>query len=144
MVPPSLSRLTASSVGLALHTCIGGQQVKKHEDMVILICGDNLDALESHEYLHLVHDYITQDLDDEPMVDINQWEPWPPHQNNAPQIVQLPEELSVQASAVSNFLNSGSSSQSDMHGEVHETSLKPPLPSPNPRPQIRIVYKRRQ
>ncbi|KAG8094871.1 hypothetical protein GUJ93_ZPchr0012g20151 [Zizania palustris] len=39
---------------------LSGQQVKKHEDMAILICEDNFDALERHEFLQLVHHYITQ------------------------------------------------------------------------------------
>ncbi|KAG8077581.1 hypothetical protein GUJ93_ZPchr0007g4428 [Zizania palustris] len=42
---------------------LSGQQIKKHEDMVILICGDNLDAMERQEFLHQVHDYITQGSD---------------------------------------------------------------------------------
>ncbi|KAG8076785.1 hypothetical protein GUJ93_ZPchr0006g42853 [Zizania palustris] len=93
----------------------------------------------------IADDPPVHDLDDEPMVDTDQWEPWPEHQNNVPQIVQLPDELSIQASAVSIPPNSGSSSHSAMNEGVQEiSSPKAPLSGPNPKPHTWLVYKRRQ
>ncbi|KAG8083429.1 hypothetical protein GUJ93_ZPchr0015g6878 [Zizania palustris] len=47
-----------------------------------------------------------------PMEDLPQWEQWPNHNNNAPQVPQQQEELSVEVSGLSVGFNSGSTAAS--------------------------------
>ncbi|KAG8094865.1 hypothetical protein GUJ93_ZPchr0012g19657 [Zizania palustris] len=87
-----------------------------------------------------------------PMEDPPQWEQWPNHNNNAPQVPQQQEELSVEVSGLSVGLNSGSTAASGSNSSGPSTAqhnsmsvipraLSPPL---IPRAPIRLVYSRRQ
>ncbi|KAG8084837.1 hypothetical protein GUJ93_ZPchr0010g7887 [Zizania palustris] len=86
------------------------------------------------------------------MEDPPQWEQWPNHNNNAPQMPQQQEELSVEVSGLSVGLNSGSTAASGSNSSgpsapqhnsmpVIPRALSPPL---IPRAPIRLVYSRRQ
>ncbi|KAG8053717.1 hypothetical protein GUJ93_ZPchr0001g30831 [Zizania palustris] len=86
------------------------------------------------------------------MEDPPQWEQWPNHNNNAPQMPQQQEELSVEVSGLSVGLNSGSTAASGSISSgpsapqynsipVIPRALSPPL---IPRAPIRLVYSRRQ
>ncbi|KAG8055945.1 hypothetical protein GUJ93_ZPchr0001g30415 [Zizania palustris] len=87
-----------------------------------------------------------------PMEDPPQWEQWPNHNSNAPQVPQQQEELSVEVSGLSVGLNSGSTTASGSNSSGPSTAqhnsmsfipraLSPPL---IPRAPIRLVYSRRQ